>query len=466
MSRILIDHADYVLTLDPSRRIIVDGAVVVQDDRIAVVGKSADIVLDSEEFDEVIDGRGKLVMPGLVDSHVHNAQQLGRGIGDEAYSGPERLFRRLWVLEDHMDEADTLCAARLAQCELIKAGVTLFADPGNYYPAKTAQAVGESGIRGIVARTMFDVFSTAMGNIPKRFEESTTECLERSEEFVAEFDGSFDGRLKAWFSMRVPIACSDDLLQRAADLAKRYKVGIIGHACENRDEVVASHLRYGMGDVARLHKLGVLGPNVLLLHVGWIDAVELGLLAENQVKISLSPGASFHQAMGNISHGRGPEMLERGIAVSLGSDSAVSGNFLDPIRQAYLLVGGYHEARLDPKVIRPEKAVEMLTLDGARTLLWEHETGSLEVGKKADITILDIMRAEWLPVHNPVANLVYCAHGGCVDSVICDGQVVLRNREILTLDEDAIRAEAIDRARSIVSRSGLDSVSASSWPLV
>ena len=115
----------------------------------------------------MIDGRGKLALPGIFDTHVHNAQQLGRSCGDEAYSGPERLFRRLWPVEAHMDKGDALCAARLAQLEMIRAGTTCFADPGSYFAAETAQAVKESGMRGMIARTVFDMGQTAMGNLPQ-----------------------------------------------------------------------------------------------------------------------------------------------------------------------------------------------------------------------------------------------------------------------------------------------------------
>jgi 5-methylthioadenosine/S-adenosylhomocysteine deaminase len=465
MARLVVKNIDYLVTVDRERRIVRDGAVVIQNGRFTQVGKTADLVIDPTT-DEIIDGRGKLVLPGLFDTHIHNAQQLGRGLGDEAYSGPERLFRRLWVVEAHMDSGDALCAARLAQLELIRAGITCFADPGNYFAAETAQATKESGLRGMIARTVFDMGQTTMGNLPKGFFEPTEDALARADDMVAEYDGALDGRLKAWFSMRVPVACSDDLLRRLARLAEKRGVGVIGHACENRDEVVASHLKYGMGDVMRLEKLDLLGPNLLLLHMGWIDAKELFLLQKRDVKISLAPGASFHQAMGNISHGKAPEMLELGIAVSLGSDAAMSGNFLDVIRQTFLVVGGYHEARLDPKLMRPETAVEMMTINGARCMLWDDQLGSIEVGKKADLTVLDIMRPEWQPVHNPIANLVYCAHGGCADTVIVDGKVVMREGKVLTLSEQDLYEEARDRAASLAKRAGLEEVAAPIWPVV
>jgi 5-methylthioadenosine/S-adenosylhomocysteine deaminase len=463
MSRLLIRNIDYLVTVDASRRIVRDGAVAIENSRISAVGKTSEISADG--FDQVIDGKGKMVLPGLFDTHIHNAQQLGRGLGDEAYSGPERLFRRLWVVEAHMDRGDALCAARLAQVEMLRAGITCFADPGNYFATETAQAVKESGMRGMIARTVFDMGQTAMGNLPKGFFEPTEDALGRADDMVQEYNVALDGRLKAWFSMRVPVACSDDLLRRLGKLAEKRGVGIIGHACENRDEVVASHLKYGMGDVTRLEKLGLLAQNLLLLHMGWIDAKELFLLQKRDVKISLAPAASMHQAMGNMSHGKAPEMLELGIAVSLGSDAAMSGNFLDVIRQSFLVVGGYHEARLDPKLMRPEVAVEMMTLNGARCMLWDDELGSIQVGRKADLTVLDIMRPEWQPVHNPIANLVYCAHGGCADMVIVDGKILMQNGKVLTMNEQDLIEEARDRAESLARRAGLTDVAKSIWPM-
>ena len=464
MPELLVKNADYLVTVDRDRRMIRDGAVAISGNRIAAVGKTQELAPRFPHA-EVIDARGKLVLPGIFDTHIHNAQQLGRGLGDEAFSGPERLFRRLWVVESHMDAGDALCAARLCQLEMIRAGTTCFADPGNYFAAETAQATGESGMRGLIARTVFDMGQTSMGSLPKNFFEPTDDALARADDMVAAMNGRFDGRLKAWFSMRVPVACSDDLLRKLAALAEKRGVGVIGHACENRDETIASHLKYGMGDVARLEKLGLLRSNLLLLHMGWVDPKELMLLQKRDVKVSLSPGATFHQAMGNISHGKTPEMLELGVTVSLGSDSAMSGNFLDAIRQTFLVVGGFHEARLDPKILRPEVALEMITINGARSMLWDDELGSLEVGKKADISILDTQRPEWQPIHNPIANLVYCAHGGCADTVIVDGRIIMRGGRVLTLNETDLYEEARDRAASLVKRAGLEHVADSIWPL-
>ena len=466
MASLLIKDADWVVTMDPDRRILQGGFVLIDGDRIVRVAKMQDFE-PNFDADKVIDGKGKMVMPGLIDTHIHCAQQLGRGLGDEAYSGTERLFKRLWVVEANMDAGDALCAARLAQLELIRAGTTCFADPGNYFPAETAQALKESGLRAMLTRSVLDTGQTTLGKLPDNFvAEPVDQALARAEEMVETYNGSLDGRLKTWFSMRVPVAMSDDLLRKIGKLAEKWDVGIIGHACENRDEILASHLKYGMGDIARLEELGLLGPNMLLLHVGWIDARELLLLQKRDVKVSLAPGASNHSAMNNMTYGKAPEMRELGVTLSLGSDSAMSCNFLDVIRQMYLLAASYHEARFDPKCIRPEHAVEMITINGARSMLWDDEIGSLESGKKADVTILDIMRPEWQPIHNPIFNLLYCAHGGCTDTLIVNGDIVMENRDVKTLNESDLYEEAADRAASLARRSGLDKLIQPIWPVI
>ena len=147
MPRLVIANIDYLVTVDPSRRMIRDGAIAISENTIVAVGKTSEVAPRYPNA-EVIDARGKLAMPGIFDTHIHNAQQLGRGLADEAISGPERLFQRLWVVESHMDAGDALCAARLCQLELIRAGTTCFADPGNYFGAETAQAVGRAACAG------------------------------------------------------------------------------------------------------------------------------------------------------------------------------------------------------------------------------------------------------------------------------------------------------------------------------
>ena len=202
MTTTLIKNADYILTVDRERRIIENGAIVIVDKKIFEVGKHDDIA-HRYPAARIIDARGKLVMPGLVDTHVHAAQQLGRGVGDEMYS-MERYMRVLWGYEAGLDSDAALCGFRLCMLELLRAGITCFADPGNYFPAEEARAVRESGIRGLIARTALDIGQTAWGTSPSGFSESSEAALAESTAAISEFNGSADGRLKMWYLCGYP----------------------------------------------------------------------------------------------------------------------------------------------------------------------------------------------------------------------------------------------------------------------
>jgi len=174
----------------------------------------------------------------------------------------------------------------------------------------------------------------------------------------------------------------------------------------------------------------------------------------------------LHGGFGSISHGLFPEMVEMGITICLGSDAAPAGNYVDMVRNMYLASCCFKDARLDARIMPPEVAVEMATVNGARAALWEDKIGSLETGKKADIAIFDIDRPEWRPVLNPVANLVYSANGSSADTVIVDGKILMEGRRVLTLNEEEILAESQKAAESLAERAGLEKVVRSSWPIL
>ena len=463
MSGLLIRNADWVVTMDAERRILRDGAVAVDGDRIAAVGKTSDVER-SFRGDDVIDARGKLVLPGLIDTHVHNTQQLGRGLADEC-DLPKHLLERLYGYEKELTHDDAYCAALLCQLELIRAGTTCFIDPGSYYPDETARAVGQSGLRGIIARTAFDVHDTPIGQLPARmFRETTETAIAKSEETVRKYNGAHGGRLRAWFALRILSGCSDALCREMKRLADRHGVGLVMHASESRDEAVGSRMRYGMGEVERMAALGALGPNMVLIHMGWASPREVVLAREFDLKISCTPSTGFRLGFGSMQFGRFPEMLELGVTVALGSDAAMSSNFLDIVRQMYLVSGGAKAARLDPTIMRPEQALEMATRHGAKAALWEREIGSLEAGKRADIATFDTRKPEWRPVLNPIANLVYASRGGA-DTVIVDGKILMADGVVKTIDERALLEESQVRAEAIASKSGLADLIKPKWPV-
>lgn len=463
MATILIRNADWLVTMDPQRRIIRDGAVAIRDDRIVGIGKSAEF--QDFDADDVIDATGKLVMPGLIDTHVHNSQQLGRGLADGC-DIPIHLLQRLFGYESELLKEDAYWAAINCHLEMIRAGTTCFVDPGNYFPDEMARAVGETGLRGVIARTNFDVHATSLGELaPKVVRETADQALGHAQGVIDRHHKTHDGRLRTWIGLRIPAVCSDDLIRKAKRKADANDVGMVLHASEARDEVVASRVKFGMPDVERLDSLDALGPNVLLIHMGWASPKEIRLTLKHDCKVCCTPSTGFRAGMGSMEFGRFPEMLELGATVSLGSDSAMSSNFVDVVRQMSLASGAAKSQRLDPTIMPPETVLEMATLNGAKAALWIDEIGSVEVGKKADIAIFDTMKPEWQPVLNPIANLVHASRGGA-DTVICNGQILMRDNVVLTIDELAALRQAATRGGRIARASGLLDKIAPTWPVL
>ncbi len=214
-----------------------------------------------------------------------------------------------------------------------------------------------------------------------------------------------------------------------------------------------------------MDKLGALGPNMCLIHFGWASPKEIVLSMKHDLKISCTPSTGYRLGMGSIEFGRFPEMVELGITVALGSDAAMSSNYLDIVREMFLVSGGCKAQRLDPTIMPPETVLEMATLNGAKAALWIDEIGSLEVGKKADLAIFDTRGVEWRPVLNPIANLVYSSRGGA-DTVICNGKVLMENGTVASLDEKRILSEAQRRGERIATASGLWERIKPKWPVI
>jgi 5-methylthioadenosine/S-adenosylhomocysteine deaminase len=463
-SKILIEHADWIVTMDPERRILKDGAIAIEKDRIVAIGPTNEVV-GKFNAEKTINAAGKLVIPGLIDTHVHVTQQLGRGLADGCDIAVH-LLERLYGYESEVLHEDAYWAALCAQLEMIRAGTTCFLDPGSYFPEQTAKAIGDSGMRGIVARTAVDIHKTAIGELPqKMFRETRQDAVAKSEEVVKKLQGAHDGRVRAWFSLRLPVACSNQLIKDIKALADRYDTGLITHCNESRDEAVASRVTYGMQDVERLHSLNALGPKMVLIHMGWANPKEIRLCKEHDAKISCAPACGARLAFGSTQIGRFAEMLEMGITVSLSSDAAMSGNFLDIQRQMHLCSLGTKTQRLDPTQMPPETVLEMGTIHGAKAALWYDEIGSLEKGKKADIAIFETRKPEWRPILNPIANFIYACRGGA-DTVLCDGKVLMENGAVLTIDEPKALKEAQTRGERIATASDLWKKIQPKWPIV
>jgi 5-methylthioadenosine/S-adenosylhomocysteine deaminase len=464
MTDLFIKNIDWLITVNPKREIYTDGAVAISGDRIVAIGKTADLEQEHSSAKHVMDGRARIVLPGLIDCHIHTAFQMARGLADEV-GAQKFLFERMYPYEGLLEEEENYWSSKLCVLELLRNGVTTFIDAGNYFPHQTAKVVGEAGVRCVVAKSAMDIAKSPFGTLPERFLETTEQAVEREEETVRQLNGLHDGRVKAWFQFRGIPNSSDKLITQLKQLADRYETGVQTHACFAKETVEASKTSFGVTEIERLQRLGALGPNVLLVHTGWISPHEIDSVRENDCKIVAAPSSSLHSAYGDMIMGKIPEFLEMGLAVGLGSDHASSG-IVDLVQEMFLVAGSYKEVRLNTSVMSPERVVEMATINGARCALWDDEIGSLEVGKKADLTLFNTRMPQWQPLYNPVANLVYSATGASVDTVICNGKVLMEGRELKTINEDDIYTEVARMMPGILTKTKLEEKIKPKWPVL
>jgi 5-methylthioadenosine/S-adenosylhomocysteine deaminase len=436
-----------LVTMDAGRRQFNQGAVLIEGDRITRVGKSRDLAFEAGEDVERVDLRGRWVLPGLINSHVHTSQQLGRGLGDDV-NLLTWLHERIWPYESSLTEEDSYVSSLLCGIELIRSGVTTFAEPGGQFVNGMGRAVTDLGIRGILARSTMD-----MGEgLPEIWKETTQQALDRQVEGLERWHGRANGRIRVWFGLRTIFNNSDDLIVRSKELADHYKVGVHMHVAEIKDEVEFARQTRGDTTVTHLNKLGVLDKNFLAVHTVWLTDDEIQIFAEKGVKVSHNPAA----AMRVLGFAKIPEMMKAGVCVSIGTDGAPSNNRMTLVDEMWL-TSLIHKGRLlDPTAVPAEDILAMVTSEGARAVLWEDEIGSIEVGKKADITIINPDTATMLPMHDPIANMVTSMRTENVESVMVDGKWIMREGKILVVDEQQIIAESKLRAAAIARRAGIN----------
>ncbi len=442
----------YVVTMDQRRQIFADGAVAIEGRDIVAVGRTKD-VLARHRAAHVIDAGGRLEIPGLIDGHNHAFQFLSKGIGDDV-DIMTWLYQRVYPYETHVTAEEAYVGALGNYVQMIKSGTTCFNEPGGYHVEALGQAAADVGIRGILNRSTRDVADQGAPLPEKLFEDLDTN-LRQGEAAVARWNVAADGRLKCWFSLRYVFNVSDELCTAIKQLAERYGVGIHAHAAavEGENEAIAE--RFGKRSLERFYDLGLFGPNLYLVHMGYPNEREIGWLKQHDVKIAHCPSASMHGAYGVVGNRMMKRMIEDGMTISLGTDSATAGRFLDMVRVMYLAACAHRDQFADATIMGAYKALEMATIQGARACLWDHEIGSLEPGKRADVVIVGMDGLRWHPNLDPVRSLVYAADGDDVETVIIDGRIVMRNRVVLTVDEEKVTRDVIAAGKAWIGRSGM-----------
>jgi 5-methylthioadenosine/S-adenosylhomocysteine deaminase len=455
----MISHA-LVVTMDAERRVIADGAVAWNGDRIVAVGKTADLER-TVVANETIDGRRFVLTPGLINSHIHiTGEPLTRGFVPDNLSFEENVWKWVSPLHFFYTAEDERVSAQLAALEMLRTGTTCFLEAGtiNHLDA-VVDGLREVGIRARVGQRVSDLSTR-----PGKPAESTDVAISLLVDELARYPATPDTRISAWPVLIGHTICSDTLWQAAKLLSVKHGTGMSFHMSPAPGDVDWHVQKFGRRPVEHLADLGVLGRNVAITHLVHVDKSEIGLLAETDTSVVHCPTTALKVAYGVTQVGRFPEMAKAGINVAIGTDGNNASNYSDMMRATYLVAGLFKDARCDPTIFPAEQAFEMATLNGARALGLEHDVGSLEPGKKADIVLHDTDRPEWRPLLNVANQLVWSADGRGVHSVWVDGRRVVDNYRCTTIDEQRLYAEAQRTGEAIVKRSGLPDKA--KWPRV
>jgi len=435
--------------------VIEDGAVAIEADRVVAVGKTEELKREYSA-ERVLDASRMVVLPGLVDCHVHLAQALIRGCADDV-SLVEWLKERVWPLQGHYTREDGKISALLCMLEMIKSGTTCFVESmlhTRYGFDGIAEAVEKSGMRAILSKTVMDIagYGTQRGIMHEGMIETKEQSLDEAVRVIRKWDGKARGRIHVWFGPRTPGACSPELYREVSQLAKEYHTGVTMHLAEVKEDVQYTKKEFNLLPVEFAKSVDLLGPNVLLAHAVWLTSKEIRMLAESKTKVCHCPASNMKLASGVA---KVPEMLKAGVTVSLGCDGGPSNNCYDMIREMKLTALLHKVHSLDPMVMPAESVIEMATVNGSEAIGLSKEIGAIMPGKKADIILIDFKKPHLTPLHNPVSHMVYAANGSDVHTVIVDGKVLMENREVKTIDEQQVLEEAEERGLAVTRRANI-----------
>ena len=431
-----------ILTMN-DRLDIVEGAIVVRDGRIVHVGPEPD-----GRHDRVIDAHGAYVLPGFIQTHIHLCQTLFRGSADDM---PllEWLKRRVWPMEAAHTPATLRTSTLLAASELLLTGTTTVLTMETVHDTDVVfETLARVGLRAIVGKCMMDFDD----EVPRRLREQTQASIDESLALKKRWDGAAGGRLTAAFAPRFAVSCSRELLEAVAALSAREHAIVHTHASESRDEVeVVRRLSGGYSNLEYLAATGLATSQLCAAHCVWVDPREQALLAERDVKVLHCPGSNL-----KLGSGIAPvaEMRARGICVSLGADGAACNNRLDMFDEMRL-AATLQAVRDKPGALTARDAVWMATREGARALGLDLEIGSLEVGKRADLIIVERDRAHLAPDTDPWSTLVYAARGTDVRLTMVDGEILVRDFSLTGIDNAEVAADARHAAAELAGRAGI-----------
>jgi len=418
-----------------SKGFIDRGFIAVKDRNIAALGRAAHA--KSLRAEKTINAKGMVALPGLINCHTHAPMTLFRGTAEDKQLH-EWLRKTIWPLEAKLKPQDIHEGALLGCLEMIKSGTTCFADM-YFHEEEVAKAVKTSGLRGVLAPGIIEAGDTKKGK----------EMLREALEIARKYRGYADGRVSVQLGPHAVYSCSPDLLREVREKATQLKVGLHIHLAESPKTLKKTEKEQAATEVGLLDSIGFLNSDVLAAHCIHLTDNDMRLMAKHGVKVSYNPVANMKLAMGvpKVS-----DLQRRGVTVGFGTDGPASNNTLDMLET--IKTGAVLQKTLykDPRVLPAQKVLRMATIEGAQALRLEKSIGSLDVGKRADVILLDFKKPHLTPRHDIYANIVYSAGGGDVDTVVVDGRVLMENREVKTLEEEKVMEMTQNTALSLVSR--------------
>lgn len=427
---IVIKNALAVLPQD-AEDVVKETSIYIEGDRIAAIGDAPSGFAE----DKIIDGKDKLVIPGLINCHTHSYMSFMRNVADDL-SFMDWLFGTIDPIEQQMTDEDTYWGANLAIIEMMKSGTTCFNDMQmNIH--QTTRAVKESGMRAVICRGLVGSGNDEAGQM-------------RLRQAYEERDAAKDcDRMTFCLGPHAPYTCDDEFLKIVAAEAKREHMGIHMHLSESVSEIEQIQEKYGCTPIALAERCGIFDVPAIAAHCVQVTDEDIDILKRKNVSVVTNPASNMKLGNGFAPIGK---MLEKGINICLGTDGAASNNSLNMFHELSLLTLIHKGTGRTPQCVSAKEGFRIATINGAKALGLEKEIGSIEVGKKADLAILDLNVPSLTPRNNLIAGLSYSANGSEVDTVIINGQITMEHRNILTMDEKLVYSKIQD----IIVRMGLD----------
>lgn len=428
--KILIKNIN-VIPMNGKDEVINNTNIYIKYNKIEYIGE----IREDIKTEKIIDGKHKLAMPGLINAHTHVGMSLLRNYADDLPLH-EWLTQKIWPIEGKMVADDIYWGSLLSMVEMIQGGTTAFCDMYDFMD-EVAKGVEESGMRAVLTRGMIE-------------EEGKSQIkLHEAKKLYENWNGRANGRIKIMMAPHSPYTCGAEFLQETIKLAKDLNTGIHIHLSETKKEVEDSFRLHGKSPIEYVKDLGMFRVHTIGAHCVYLDDKDIEIIKDNNVFPVNNPGSNLKLASG---FARVEEMLNKGIPVSLGTDGSSSNNNLNMFEEINLAALINKAVNNSATSVPAEIALEMGTINGAKALQWEKEIGSIEVGKKADLILIDVDKPHFYPHHNIISSLAYTAQASDVDTVIIDGKVIMEKREIKTLDVEKIKFETGRVAKDLIKR--------------